>query len=120
TAQAFINGDFLKVLTQEDGIYENTQFFIIAAAFLTAVMTLVRLPAREKPLLFGWIALAALCSFYVAAEEISWGQRIIGWDTPESWLAINDHKETNLHNSFVLGDKVPRIVLEVAICLGAL
>jgi len=31
-------------------------------------------------------------------EEISWGQRLIGIETPELIEQINTHKETNLHN----------------------
>ena len=31
-------------------------------------------------------------------EEISWGQRILGIETPESLEGINDQGETNLHN----------------------
>lgn len=30
--------------------------------------------------------------------EISWGQRMFGWDTPEWLEAINAQGETNLHN----------------------
>ena len=37
--------------------------------------------------------------FFVAfGEEISWGQRILGIETPESLEGINDQGETNLHN----------------------
>lgn len=31
-------------------------------------------------------------------EEISWGQRIFGWNTPESWAEISAQKETTFHN----------------------
>lgn len=37
--------------------------------------------------------------FFVAfGEEISWGQRIFGWGTPDSLKSLNDQGETNLHN----------------------
>ena len=37
--------------------------------------------------------------FFIAfGEEISWGQRILGIETPESLEGINDQGETNLHN----------------------
>jgi hypothetical protein len=40
--------------------------------------------------------------FVCAGEEISWGQRLIGWQTPE-WLASeNAQGETNLHNLWFL------------------
>lgn len=43
--------------------------------------------------------LMAIFSFFVTGEEISWGQRIIGWDTPEAMEAVNLQDETNLHNT---------------------
>jgi hypothetical protein len=49
-----------------------------------------------------WRTLACLglaIVFFVAfGEEISWGQRILGIETPESLEGINDQGETNLHN----------------------
>lgn len=49
---------------------------------------------------FGQIILitGALGCFFIMGEEISWGQRIIGWDTPESWAEMNYQQETTLHN----------------------
>lgn len=34
----------------------------------------------------------------MAMEEISWGQRLFGWETPAAWAALNHQGETNLHN----------------------
>ena len=36
--------------------------------------------------------------FVCAGEEISWGQRIFGFATPDSVKAINEQEEFNLHN----------------------
>lgn len=36
---------------------------------------------------------------FVFLEEISWGQRLTGFKTPESYVAINIQKETNIHNT---------------------
>lgn len=33
-------------------------------------------------------------------EEISWGQRIFGWSTPQALKAHNYQQEANLHNFF--------------------
>jgi len=33
-------------------------------------------------------------------EEISWGQRIFGWETPVAWKKLNLQNETNIHNLF--------------------
>jgi hypothetical protein len=81
----------IRLLAAEDGIVEN----ITAAAFFIAA------------LLSGWSArktrnpwFALLCFFFFACggEEISWGQRILGFDTPLALKAENMQGETNVHN----------------------
>jgi Ni/Fe-hydrogenase subunit HybB-like protein len=49
-----------------------------------------------------WLTLSylglAIVFFVAFGEEISWGQRILGLETPESLESLNDQGETNLHN----------------------
>ena len=40
----------------------------------------------------------ALIFFFGAGEEISWGQRILGFQTPEALSEVNRQEEFNLHN----------------------
>lgn len=42
--------------------------------------------------------LMAAATFVLGMEEISWGQRIFGWSTPELLTQTNLQQETNLHN----------------------
>jgi hypothetical protein len=42
--------------------------------------------------------LVALFSFFVAGEEFSWGQRLIGYTPPDWFLSHNVQQETTLHN----------------------
>lgn len=42
--------------------------------------------------------LVGLVAFFVAGEEISWGQRIINFDTPEIIASINMQDEVTFHN----------------------
>jgi len=41
-------------------------------------------------------------SVVVMMEEISWGQRIFGWETSESFKELNTQDETNIHNAIFL------------------
>ncbi len=51
-------------------------------------------PLHESALLVG----AGLLFFFAGGEEMSWGQHLFGWGTPE-WLGeVNGQNETNLHN----------------------
>jgi hypothetical protein len=46
----------------------------------------------------GFYGAFAILLFVVAMEEISWGQRLIGFETPAALRAINGQGETTLHN----------------------
>lgn len=55
--------------------------------------------ARRGPLLGRCIyGLGALACVLIAGEEISWGQWLFHWSTPEAIAAGNLQNETNLHN----------------------
>ncbi len=123
-AQAFIEVSFtpevLAGIHSEFGPHELLQFFIIALAIVPAVMIL-RMPQLKKmPFLYGWAGIALLACIYVAGEEMTWGQHIMKWSTPEYWAAINDQGETNLHNTSSWLDQKPRLVLEIGVIVGGL
>ena len=52
---------------------------------------------------------------FSALEEISWGQRLFGWSTPEAFTGINEQEETTLHNIPVLETTFYTIFILVAI-----
>jgi len=56
-----------------------------------------------------WLLLAFLC-FFGAMEEISWGQRILGIESPQWFLRHNRQGETNLHNLLVFGVNINKLV----------
>jgi len=65
-----------------------------------------------------WILLVILGCIYFAGEEVSWGQHFFGWQTPEELAAINDQRETNLHNISSWLDQKPRFMLELFVLFG--
>ncbi len=79
--------------TYEDLVGEWLQFWCFVATFLLS-LRLVLTKCRYRP----FFALLALGCFYVAMEEISWGQRLFGFTSPEYFRAKNLQGETNLHN----------------------
>jgi len=52
---------------------------------------------NSKWLLFLLIGISILF-FLASGEEISWGQRIFNFSTPEYLSSINDQNELNIHN----------------------
>lgn len=65
-----------------------------------------------------WLLLVTLGCIYIAGEEISWGQHLLHWDTPEYFQAINDQQETNIHNVSSWFDQKPRLLLELWVLIG--
>lgn len=62
-----------------------------------------------------WIIIYAIGCIYFLGEEISWGQHISNWATPEMWMTVNNQQETNLHNISALFDQLPRLLLTTGI-----
>jgi hypothetical protein len=99
--------DTARGLLVEDGPIEQATL----AFFLLSTLGLIRTwqihgahltsPESREERRFFYLILAFLM-FVCAGEEISWGQRIFGWETPESWSAKNAQSETNLHNLVVV------------------
>ena len=117
--EAFTPAALLPTLHSEGGPHETLQFIVIAIAFFTAIFTLIKIKG-ENLWLTAWVGIAALASFYVAGEEVSWGQHIFDWGTPEFWSGVNDQNETNLHNTSSWLDQKPRLILLAGVIVGGL
>ena len=85
-------------LAEEDSLLEWTQVIILAsAAVLATLLTARALRDGRRAHSLAYLVLAAGC-FFVAGEEVSWGQRIFGLETPESLAEVNRQDELTLHN----------------------
>ncbi|NNM01226.1 MAG: hypothetical protein HKO62_10785 [Gammaproteobacteria bacterium] len=67
-----------------------------------------------------WLVLVTLGCIYFAGEELSWGQHLFGWETPEALGRLNNQNETNLHNISTWLDQKPRLLLELWVIVGGL
>lgn len=85
--------DLLSALAREDGVIEYTQAALYLAAAACFALGLARSRFRNL-----WYLAYALLFFAIAGEEISWGQRLLGIETPESYAEVNRQGETSLHN----------------------
>ena len=93
-----MNPNYYDIFSQEDGIAENISAILL---FLSGCV-LVYKPFRENGFDIQWpkylIVVAGLCLIIAAGEEISWGQRIFGFETPIALEEINAQNEFNFHN----------------------
>jgi hypothetical protein len=86
------------LLTDDDRILEWLQFAGYAAATVLGASIALRLWRARQHVLGGlYLAFTAGCLF-ITGEEVSWGQRIFDWDTPESLERLNHQGETTVHN----------------------
>ena len=102
------------------GILEVTHFILPLIGFVIGARLLFSPFVQRRPLVILVTMLSVLSCLYIAGEEISWGQKFFGWDTPEFWKGINLQHETNLHNVSRSFDQRPRSVLEFGIAIGGL
>ncbi|MEM8766928.1 MAG: hypothetical protein AAGE43_05765 [Pseudomonadota bacterium] len=111
-AAALINGlapGSFEQLSQEDGPIEWLSFYAFAGAALLAVRALFTAGGKQQVWLSLYMSLFALGSALIAGEEISWGQRVLGYQPPEAFLAENFQQELNVHN--LAADGVRQAVL---------
>lgn len=80
-------------LTREDGLYETigALAFFVAGALFAALFWRAR---RRDPC--WWFLVLAVLLVFAAGEEISWGQRVLGWGDVDR--STNVQGETTLHN----------------------
>lgn len=97
---------------QEDGLLEWASFWTF---FLAGIgFSFFAIKENKKDIKLPWFSagLAIFC-FLFALEEISWGQRILGYRPPEYFLANNYQQELNFHN--VISKEIRKLILRLII-----
>ncbi len=124
TAAAYFDS-FYESVAQEDGVIEwATTYAFLGAALLSALALRRSAPWLENVVRLGFVLFCVV----VAGEEVSWGQRLVGFQPPEVFLERNFQQELNLHNilmdenasglGFELDSKF--LVIAIAVVFGLL
>lgn len=100
---ALLGKEAYKLFTREDGIAETLQVLCWIGSFVLALNIIRNYGKSGNRAITTLYIVLAVGIFFVIGEEISWGQRIFGWETPESYAEINKQEETNLHNIYGIG-----------------
>lgn len=90
--------DLFVWITAENSVMEWLQFLLILISSLIFVRLSLGLFQSRQAMIGALYLAMALGTFFVAGEEIAWGQHIFGWSTPEALEAVNVQQETTLHN----------------------
>lgn len=106
---------YSEIVYAEDGLFENaTALALLFCAGLFLLIALRRGWRTDRRLALSVLVLSFVCGF-LFLEEISWGQRIFGWETPETVADLNAQSETNLHNMFVGYNQLIRLGIALVI-----
>ena len=105
-------------LIGELGLIENLTVLLLVMSILVTIY-LIRQYGKDfqlAPRLF--LVVFCIGCIYFAGEEASWGQHWFGWETGDYFLTNNDQRETNLHNTSVLLDRLPKALVSLSIFIG--
>ena len=84
-------------LLREDSVVETLTAVLLALAAMLAIVAAIRMSEAQR-----WsrpfFCLFAVFCVLGALEEISWGQRILGFESGELFTECSDQHEVNLHN----------------------
>ncbi|WP_370210402.1 hypothetical protein [Roseovarius sp.] len=92
---------FTLVYAREDGVveYGTAIFLLVSSAIL--LWNAKGLASKARGGAAALVVFYALLFFLAAGEEVSWGQRIFGWESTEFFMENNKQYETNFHNLMV-------------------
>jgi hypothetical protein len=100
---ALLGKDAYKWFTREDGFAETVQVLVYSISLVLSLIVAVRQwRAGERLIALLFLGLS-LALFFMVGEELSWGQRVFGWETTSGLASVNKQEETNLHNIYGVG-----------------
>jgi hypothetical protein len=107
-------------VNDEMGTVENIGTFFFFVAGVVGVTLFFRSKGRAPTVWRFFYLLYGLGALFIAAEEVSYGQHILNFNSPEYFKQYSKQKEVNLHN--LGGDamsKTLRRVAEIAVPIAA-
>jgi hypothetical protein len=117
----FIRQEIYHLVIQEDHFVEWLTFFMLLASGLVSMLLALRIK-HKYGYQHGFFIFFSGFSVLAGFEEISWGQRIFGWETRGIFAEYSDQQEINLHNTMqgIFAVKTKHIALFVLFCYGVI
>ena len=109
--------DIFKNYWSENGVIEYLQ----VALLITAIFLLFssrKFFYNSNKYIYYLIIIKIIGLTYFLGEEISWGQHIFKWESPEFFINQNNQKETNFHNISNFFDQLPRTIVLLWCCFS--
>ncbi len=109
-----------NMVAEENNLVELGTVIVLIPGIATGILCFRLRHLILSRRLIAWIMLVTAAGVYIAGEELSWGQQLFNWETPEKIQAINDQNETNLHNISSWLDQKPRLLVELWVLVGGI
>jgi len=91
-----------RFVNRQEGFIEFIEAIFWLSAFIIYLFLFIQNVKNNKvETLSFWFLFLAIWCFMVFGEEISWGQHILGFNSPDYINEINKQHETNLHNLYL-------------------
>jgi uncharacterized BrkB/YihY/UPF0761 family membrane protein len=110
--------DKFEAYVQEDGIVEWLTVGGLMAGCFVCLYRFVKLYKHRNWWFLTVVMLLAMMLFFVAGEEISWGQRIFGIKSPEFFVEENSQHEMNFHNLVIHGVKINKLIFSFGLIVA--
>ncbi|MDX1682441.1 MAG: hypothetical protein R3336_04925, partial [Phycisphaeraceae bacterium] len=115
--------DFWSMMTRKEGGVEFLSFALglLGVGYGVAVWRRRRALPESQGWLAYWFAAVTLGTFFLAGEEVSWGQHLGFWNSeqlPEAVKRVNDQNETNFHTITNALDQGPTNLVVGATLIG--
>lgn len=99
------------IIWNENGLIEFLQVILLFISIIFIIKYIKNIHSSSALKFKIVIYIYLLGILYYFFEEISWGQHIFGWGTPEFFSKINSQNETNVHNTSSIFNELPRNLL---------
>ena len=100
-----------SLIWSENGLVELLQVIFLLFSLIFFVKFIKKNFNNINVIIKIFSILYLLGIFYYFFEEISWGQHLFGWSTPQFFSNFNHQNETNIHNISSLFNELPRNLL---------
>jgi hypothetical protein len=94
---ASLHPNYYVVINREDNIIEWLTVVFLLLTTVVALVQMVIARRRTSPYVVFFVLFGLACVLF-AVEEISWGQRMFGIESPEFFMTHSDQQEINIHN----------------------
>ena len=111
--------DYFLQIVKEDRQIEYAQFFAVTAAAVFAALTSIKWRKISHHFIH-WLffALLSLALFFIGLDEISFGQRLLGIETPDAIAQRNFQEEITVHNLDGIKDLIGQAYIFVGLYGG--